>query len=129
MCKVLGLSRSGYYAWKGRQPSATAKRREKLMEAIQDIHAEPHKDTYGSPRVTEELKAKGIACCVNTVADVMKQAGIQAVVKRQRVRTTDSNHRLPIAENVLDRDFLPEQPNMAWVGDITYIRTRDGWLY
>jgi putative transposase len=126
---VLGVSRSGSYAWKGRKPSATAQRREKLVEAIQKIHAEPHKDTYGSPRVTEELvKAKQMPCCVNTVADVMKEAGIQAIVKRQRVRTTDSNHSLPVAENVLDRDFAPDQPNVAWVGDITYVRTLEGWL-
>jgi putative transposase len=129
MCAVLEVSRSGYYAWRGREPSAAATRREKLVAAIRAIHAEPHKDTYGSPRITAELNAKTIPCCVNTVAKVMKDAGIQAVSKPLRVRTTDSNHDLPVAANVLNRDFEPEEPNVAWVGDITYVRTLEGWLY
>ena len=129
MCKVLDVSRSGYYAWRCRKPGTTQQHRETLEQAIRDIHAEPHKDTYGSPRVTRDLQAQGIRCCVNTVAKVMKNAGIQAVYRRQRVRTTDSNHRLPVADNILDRDFQPECPNAAWVGDIAYIRTLEGWLY
>jgi putative transposase len=129
MCRVLEVSRSGYYAWRGREPSAAAKRREELVAAIQAIHAEPHKDTYGSPRITAELNAKSIPCCGNTVAKVMNEAGIQAKMKRVRVRTTDSNHTLPVAENVLDRDFAPAKPNVAWVSDITYVRTLEGWLY
>jgi putative transposase len=129
MCRVLEVSRSGYYAWRGRPRSASAQRRDELVTAIQAIHAEQHKDTYGSPRITAELHAKSIPCCVNTVAKVMKQAGIAAKAKPQRVRTTDSNHTLPVAENVLDRDFTPVQPNVAWVGDITYVRTQCGWLY
>jgi putative transposase len=129
MCEVLDVSRSGYYAWRVRKPSAAAVRREALVTAIQAIHAEPHTDTSGSPRITAELNAKTILCCVNTVAKVMKEAGIQAISRPVWVRTTDSNHTLPVAENVLDRDFAPEKPNVAWVGDMTYVRTLDGWLY
>jgi putative transposase len=100
-----------------------------LVKEIQAIHAEPHKDNYGSPRITEELLAKSIPCCVNTVAKVTNEAGIRAVSKRQWIRTTDSNHDLPVAENVLDRDFTAVKPNVAWVGDITYVRTLEGWLF
>lgn len=129
MCKVLDVSRSGYYAWRCRKPGAIRQRHETLEQVIRDIHAEPHKDTYGSLRVTRDLRTRGIRCCVNTVAKVMKNAGIQAVYRQQRVRTTDSNHRLPVADNVLDRDFQPACPNAPWAGDITDIRTLEGWLY
>lgn len=130
MCRVLEVSRSGYYAWRKRSARmGTTDRHESLVEAIRAVHKQPHKDNYGSPRMTKELQAQGLVCCENTVAKVMKQAGIQAYRRRHRVRTTDSNHRLPVAENLLDRDFMPSQPNVAWVGDITYVATRDGWLY
>jgi putative transposase len=87
------------------------------------------KQRYGSPRMAAELKARGHECSENTVAKLMSAHGIKARVPRRFVRTTDSNHRLPVAANLLDRDFDPERPNQVWAADITYIPTREGWLY
>jgi putative transposase len=128
LCRVLGVSRSGFYAWRKRPPSAAGQRREELTERVRAIHREV-KGRYGSPRMHAELVARGEACCVNSVAKLMKRAGISAVVKRRFVRTTDSNHSLPVADNVLDRQFDPTGPNAAWVADVTYIPTREGWVY
>lgn len=128
MCRALGVSRSGYYAWRERQPSAADVRREELTEEVKGIHAEM-KGRYGSPRIHAELVARGHACCVNFVAKLMQQAGVAAKTKRKFRQTTDSNHALPVAENVLDRQFEPEEPNESWCADITYIPTREGWLY
>jgi transposase InsO family protein len=129
MCRVLGVSRAGYYAWRTRPPSDTARRRDQLADAIRAIHEEPRLDTYGSPRMTRELNARGVACCVNTVAKVMKRAGIRAKSTRRFVRTTDSRHRLPVSDNVLDRDFTASKPNEKWAMDITYVATLEGWLF
>jgi transposase InsO family protein len=128
MCRVLGVSRSGYYAWLARKPSAAEVRREELTEEITAIHAEV-KGRYGSPRIHAELVDRGHECCVNFVAKVMRKAGIAAKTKRKFRQTTDSNHSMPVAENVLDREFDPEEPNASWVADVTYIPTREGWLY
>lgn len=128
MCRVLGVSRSGYYAWRVRKPSAAEVRREELTEEVQEIHAQV-KGRYGSPRIHAELVARGHECCVNLVAKLMRQAGIAAKTKRKFRQTTDSNHSMPVAENVLDRQFDPEEPNASWVCDVTYIPTREGWLY
>ena len=78
LCRVLGVSRAGYYAWRTREPSDTARRRDDLADTIRAIHQDPHPDTYGSPRMARELNARGVACCENTVAVVMKRAGIRA---------------------------------------------------
>ena len=128
MCRVLGVSRSGYYAWRTRPPSAAEQRRGELTERVREIHAEV-RQRYGSPRMHAELVARGEVCCVNFVAGLMKRAGITAKVRRRFVRTTDSNHPLPVAANVLDRQFHPSEPNAVWVADITYIPTREGWVY
>jgi putative transposase len=128
MCRALGVSRSGYYAWRSRKPSAAEVRREELTAEVKQIHAEV-KGRYGSPRVHAELVARGHECCVNFVAKLMREAGIAAKTKRRFKQTTDSDHQLPVAENVLDRQFDPEQPNASWVADITYVPTREGWLY
>jgi putative transposase len=128
MCRVLGVSRSGYYAWRSREPSAADARREELTAEVKQIHDEV-KGRYGSPRIHAELVARGTNCCVNFVAKVMREAGIAAKTKRKFKQTTDSNHAMPVAENVLDRQFDPEEPNASWVADITYIPTREGWLY
>jgi putative transposase len=93
------------------------------------IHTQ-FKARYGSPRMHKELVARGHDCCVNTVARLMHDHGIVAKTARKfRVTTTDSNHDLPVAENLLDRQFNPSKANEAWVADITYIPTREGWLY
>jgi putative transposase len=128
LCRVLGVSRSGFYAWRSREPSAAEVRREELTEEVQEIHAEV-KGRYGSPRIHAELVARGTTCCVNMVARVMREAGIAAKTKRKFRQTTDSNHALPVAENLLDREFDPDEPNASWVADVTYIPTREGWLY
>jgi putative transposase len=128
MCRALGVSRSGYYAWRSRRPSAADVRRAELTEEAKEIHAQM-KGRYGSPRIHAELVARGHACCVNFVAKLMRHAGVAAKTKRKFRQTTDSNHALPVAENVLDRQFEPAEPNASWCADITYIPTREGWLY
>lgn len=128
MCEALEVSASGYYAWASRPDSATEQWRQGLVGAIEEVHAEV-KQRYGSPRMTAELKARGHECSENTVAELMREYGVRARAPRRFVRTTDSSHRLPVAENVLDRDFDPAGPNEAWCADITYIPTREGWLY
>jgi transposase InsO family protein len=92
------------------------------------IHAEV-RGRYGSPRMTAELNARGHDCSENTVARLMREHGIRAKAPRRVARTTDSRHGLPVAENVLDRDFDPAAPNVSWAADMTYIPTADGWLY
>ena len=128
MCRVLGVSRSGFYAWRSRDASAAEQRREELTDEVKEIHAEV-KARYGSPRIHAELVGRGHACSVNFVAQVMREAGIAAKTRRKFRQTTDSNHSMPVAENVLDREFDPEEPNTRWCADITYIPTREGWLY
>ena len=111
-------------------PSARQERGEAPVAAIKVIHQEV-KAHYGSPRVHAELVARGHSCCVNTVAKLMSRAGVAAKAKAKRKFrcTTDSNHDHPVAENVVDRRFEPEAPNRVWTADITYIPTREGWLY
>src|SRR5262249_19811955 len=128
LCRVLGVSRSGYYAWLNRKPSVAQVRREGLAQEAEGIHAQV-KGRYGSPRIHAELVSRGHECSVNFVAKLMREAGIAAKTKRKFRQTTDSNHTLPMADNVLDREFDPEEPNKSWVADITYIPTREGWLY
>ena len=129
-CDVLEVTRSGYYAWRQRPPSARAQRREELTDLIRAVHAVKHQDAYGAPRIQQELVAQGCPCNRKTVAKCMKAAGIQAkTVKKFRVTTTDSNHRHPVAGNVVDRDFAPSGKNETWAADITYIPTDEGYLY
>jgi putative transposase len=129
LCEVLGVSRSGYYAWRDRPPSPTAVRRARLVEQIRAAHQEA-RSVYGSPRVHRELKARGVACCENTVAKLMRAHGIRSKASRRFVaRTTDGRHDRPVADNVLAREFYPDRPDTAWAADITYIPTAEGWLY
>ena len=128
MADLLGVSTAGFYAWRDRPQSERQQRRDALLVEISAIHQE-FKGRYGSPRIHAELKADGHGCCVNTVAEVMRQAGIRAKTARKFKHTTDSNHKRPVADNVLDREFDVGGPNQAWVADITYIPTREGWLY
>jgi putative transposase len=128
MCEVLEVSRSGYYAWCSRPPSMRSQEDEKLSQQIEEIHQESEQ-TYGSPRIQRSLKDKGIQIGRQRVIRLMNELGLNAQVKRQFVTTTDSNHDLPIAENVLDRNFTTTEPDKAWVADITYIPTEQGWWY
>jgi len=129
-CRVLEVSRSGYYAWRARPESRTARRRAELTDRIREIHARPHHANYGAPRIHRELVAQGYACNRKTVEKLMCRAGIRArTCRRFRVLTTDSRHALPIAPNRLARRFQPAARHQAWTMDITYIPTDEGWLY
>ena len=128
MCETLEVSASGYYAWATRADSPTRQWRDELLGAIEEIHADV-KHRYGSPRVHAELNARGYSCSENTVAKLMKIHGVRAITPKRFVRTTDSKHTRAVAENVLDRDFAPAGPNESWCADITYVGTREGWLY
>jgi len=128
LCDTLEVSAAGYYAWRQRPASSREQRRDVLLVEIEAVH-EQVKGRYGSPRVHAELLARGHGCCVNTVARLMRQAGIRAKTARTFRHTTDSNHSRPVADNVLDRQFAPAAPNEAWVADIPSIPTREGWLY
>jgi len=128
MCRVLGASRSAYYAWRQGRVSSRLLRRQQLLEEIKKIYEES-RGNYGSPRITRELQNMGIVVNKKTVAELMKDNGIQAKRKKKYRTTTDSNHNLPIAKNRLKRDFKVSKPNRAWVSDITYVFTDEGWLY
>jgi len=129
MCRVLQVTRSGYYAWRKRAPSATAERRAKLTDQIRHVH-ERSRAVYGSPRVHRDLIAEDVRCSKNTVAKLMRAAGLRSKMHRRfRVRTTESRHAHPIAPNRLNRAFCQPQPDRAWAADITYVRTAEGWLY
>ncbi len=110
MCETLEVSASGYYPWTARADSPTDTWRQELVGAIEEVHAEV-KHRYGSPRMTAERKARGYVCSENTVARLMNANRIRARASRRFVRTTDSDHRLPVAANLLDREFDPERPN------------------
>jgi transposase InsO family protein len=128
LCDTLEVSPAGYYAWQQRPRSSQEQRRDALLVDIRAIHAQ-FKRRYGSPRIHAELVARGHRCSVNLVARLMQEHGIAAKTKRKFRHTTDSNHNLPVAENLLDRQFNPSGANEVWVADITYIPTREGWLY
>lgn len=129
MCDALEVSPSGFYSWLRRPPSFQEQRRESLLVLIQGIHAEA-KGRYGSPRVHAALAGRDGARSVNTVARIMRDNDVRAKSARKfKCRTTDSGHALPVADNVLGRQFDPTRPNEAWVADITYVPTREGWLY
>ena len=128
MCKVLVVSPSGYYAWRERPTSQLKMANDRLIEEIKEIHAE-FKGKYGSPRIYQELQARKIACSENRVARLMRENGIQAKHKRPFRVTTKANPAHPVAPNLLNREFAAEKPNQKWTSDITYIRTKESWLY
>jgi transposase-like protein len=128
LCRTLGVSAGGFYAWRNRPTSSHQQRRDALVVEIKSIHAQV-KQRYGSPRIHAELNDRGVACSLNTVAKLMHENGIKAQTARKFVTTTDSNHKLPVAQNILERQFDATKPNERWVADITYIPTREGWLY
>ena len=129
MCDVLHVSRSGYYTWRRRPVSGRSQQRELLLWEIKQIHHERKKDVYGSPRVHEELKARGKRCNVKTVAGIMRENGIKSKTAKKFKVTTDSKHKRPVTGNVLNRDFEVKAANQVWLADITYVWTREGWLY
>lgn len=128
-CRALGVSVSGYYAWRQRPASARRQRDDELIGHIRAIH-QASRGLYGSPRIHAALQQQGIVCSRKRVARLMRQAGIRSLrAVRRRVRTTDSQHHRPVAPNVLQRDFSAQTPNHKWVGDILGIWTAQGWLY
>ena len=128
LCEVLEVSRSGFYAWKGRPAPAAAKADAQLAAQIAGVH-KGSRGTYGSPRVHAELRASGLHVGRKRVERLMRESGLQARQKRRYRRTTDSNHSLPVAPNLLERCFEVAAPNQVWVTDVTYISTTEGWLY
>jgi putative transposase len=128
MCRVLSVSASGYYAWSKRKPSQRQRENEQLTEQIRQAF-EQGRHGYGSPRVHAELRAAGIHCGKHRVARLMQTAGLHALHKRCRNRTTtDSRHSDPVAPNLLARDFTAPAPNKKWLTDITGVWTAQGWL-
>jgi putative transposase len=129
MCRALGVSRSGYYAWRQRGETTQGEQRKTaLLRHIQQVFAASHQ-TYGSPRVYAELKAQGVRCSRQHVAGLMRQSGLSAVLPRRRVQTTRRDGRPHSTCNRLKREFTAEQPNRKWLVDITAITTDEGWLY
>ena len=129
MCRVFKVSRSGYYNWLNKKPSARKVSNQEALMLIKEIYNKS-KGRYGSPKITHELQKRGIQISRPRVARIMRKANIRSIVhKRFRVQTTDSNHNYTIAQNLLNRDFVPEKTGKAWVSDITYIKTLEGWLY
>ena len=125
---MLGVSRSGYYKWAKHIDSNRQKSNEHLLVGIRDAYVRG-RGTYGSPRVTAELKSKGIPCGKNRIAKLMKSNGIKAKTKRRFKATTKSKHDFLVADNLLNQRFSADEANKVWVSDITFIRTREGWLY
>ncbi|WP_152622440.1 IS3 family transposase [Archangium violaceum] len=128
MCQQLGVSRSGYYAWKERPESERHKADRALAEVVTRIHQDS-RGTYGSPRVHAELRARGQRVSRKRVARLMNEQELAARKRRRFVSTTDSRHNQPVAPNILERNFSPGQPNSTWATDITYVETKQGWLY
>lgn len=128
MCLVLEVSRAGYYRWCKRPLSKRKQQDSELKEKIAQIH-QKSRGTYGSPRIYKELCQQGYRVGQNRVERLMREEGISAVHKRKYKVTTDSSHKLPVAENRLNREFTADRPNTSWVSDITYIPTAEGWLY
>jgi transposase InsO family protein len=128
LCTKLNVSRAGFYKWLTRGISNRAVKRQKLLIEIKSIHDES-RGNYGSPRIGEALKKRGLHRNHKTIERVMKQNGIKAKTRRRFKVTTDSKHNLPVAENILSRQFKTEQQDQCWVSDITYIPTAEGWLY
>lgn len=128
ICRVLGVTRSGYYAWRRRPLGPRARESQRLLVAIQESWKRSGRN-YGSPRVLQDLRAQGWRVGNRRVEQLMRNNGIQAKRKRRFRITTNSEHKRPVAPNVLDRQFDVKTPDTVWAGDITYIWTQQGWLY
>ena len=128
MCRVLEVTRGGYYSWRSREEGPRRLDEAVIREAAAGLFADSNQ-TYGHRRICAGLAVLGMLCGPKRVARLMKKWGMQVKTKRKFRLTTDSRHGLPIAENLLDRQFDQETPNAAWVSDITYIQTDEGWLF
>lgn len=128
MCQVFAVSKSGYYAWRKRTTSKTRRANELLLEKIREIFKGSHQ-RYGSRRVCFELRLRGIICSKNRVARLMHQDELKSRRTRKFRTTTNSKHKLPIAPNLINKNFVVKQPDRVWVSDITYLWTWEGWMY
>jgi putative transposase len=128
MCRALEVGPSGYYRWLRRKPPARDRENERLLEKIKAAHRES-RGIYGSPKVYRKLRRDGTTVNHKRVERLMKEAGLKAKRMKKSKRTTDSRHSLPVAENVLAREFTATRPDEVWTSDITYVRTAEGWLY
>ena len=128
MCRVLKVTASGYYSWLTRPPSQRQREDARLSVEIRAAHKRT-RETYGPERLQRELAASGIRASVHRVKRLRRDLGIRCKQKKKFKATTDSRHKLPVAENVLAQQFTATAPNQAWVTDITYISTGEGWLY
>lgn len=128
MCDVLDVCRSGYYGWKNREKSTRQKEYDALIPIVREAHRLSN-GTYGARRIADEIVAHGSPCGRTKAATIMKLANVAARQKRKFKVTTDSKHSLPVAPNLLNREFKVERPNTVYVSDITYIWTSEGWLY
>ena len=129
-CRLLGVSRSGYYEWAAQRPRASgARATPELIERIRAIHG-ANRGVYGSPRIHAELRlAHGIRVGRKRVERLMREARISGMVRRKRGRTTISVPGVRVADDLVERQFRPQAPNQLWVADVTYLRTWEGWLY
>jgi len=128
MCRFLSVSRSAYYDWLEHSPTAFEKEDAELIEIIKDLFKNS-RENYGTRRLKKDLRKKGWHISRRRIARLMRMAGLACKTKRKFKATTDSKHGLPVAPNLLDRQFSAAQPNQKYVGDITYIHTQEGWLY
>lgn len=128
MCKVFKVSRSRYYEWRSYLGSKRNNENRRILFEIRRIH-ELSKASYGAPRITKELNKLGYKVSRPRVARIMRQNGIRSVHAKKFKVTTNSNHDYPIMENLLDRNFITTEKARVWVSDITYVRTRKGWMY
>jgi putative transposase len=128
MCQVLGVSKGGYYEWRDRPQSEQAKRKEKLTAQIKRVYMES-KRRYGSPKITELLNQEGWNVSQKTVTRIMREKGLRSKTVKKYKATTNSKHSYPVYPNLLNQQFQVDKPGTVWVGDITYIWTKQGWLY
>lgn len=128
LCVVLGVSRSGFYDWLTKDHETKTAKKQKMIKVIAEIHLGSHK-TYGSPRIYKVLKGLGYKVSKSNVERLMQESNIKAKTKKKFKVTTDSNHKLPVAPNHLNQDFTTYKTNQVWLSDITYISTKEGWLY
>lgn len=128
MSRLLGVSTSGYYAWKGREPSTRAKANEQLLGRIRTYHMESD-GNYGSPRILKDLRAEGLAVSQKRVARLMRNAGLVGVSRRKGCWTTVRDRNAQAAPDLVKRDFVADAPNQLWVADITYVPTWAGFMY
>jgi putative transposase len=128
MCRMLGVSRSGYYDWRGRPPSKRSRQDAALSAKIRQIHRSS-RETYGSPRVHAELRALGTCCSRKRVERLMREAGLRGCIRGKRIATTHRSKRASPAEDLLKRDFRATKMDKIWVADITYVLTEEGFLY